>query len=201
MPIRYQSYYRAAHCAALFRGARALALRVSQADVRQALKPVLGGTCLKGAAILMLAVTAGQAQAQSCRNDQVLIETQSGESHAFSVEVADTPQERARGLMFRETMEEGAGMLFVYPAEQPVSFWMKNTLIPLDMIFTNQSGVIVSIHKNAIPYDETAIFGGEAVFSVLELNAGVSKAKNIEIGDVLLHPAYNFYTSLPCDAK
>jgi uncharacterized membrane protein (UPF0127 family) len=148
----------------------------------------------------MITANAGLAQAVTCRDDHVIIKTQNG-SHAFFVEVADDGQERARGLMFREAMDEDAGMLFVYPDPRPVSFWMKNTLIPLDMIFTNQLGVIVSIHENAMPHDETAIFGGEAVFSVLELNAGVSKAKSIEIGDVLLHPTYDFYTSLPCDAK
>lgn len=155
---------------------------------------------LGGAVLLLFAMTASctaQVLPAFCAVDQVTIETSSGR-HQFDVEVADTGAERARGLMFRETMPQAAGMLFVYPKLGPVSFWMKNTLIPLDMIFTDEQGVIVSIHKNAIPHDETPIFGGEAVFSVLELNSGVSKDKNIEIGDVLLHPAYDFYVSEPC---
>lgn len=143
---------------------------------------------------------AGQAEAAPCQSDVVVVDALSG-SHTFSVEVADDAQERAQGLMFRDTLDEAAGMLFVYPKPRSVSFWMKNTLIPLDIIFTDQRGVVVSIHENAIPYDETPIFGGDAVFSVLELNAGVSQALDIKIGDVLRHPAYDFYTSLPCSAK
>jgi uncharacterized membrane protein (UPF0127 family) len=142
----------------------------------------------------------GRASAAGCPIHQLSVQTQTG-TPQFSVEVADDDQERARGLMFRDAMPESAGMLFVYPKPRSVSFWMKNTLIPLDMIFTDVRGVIVSIHKNAIPHDETPIFGGEAIFSVLELNAGVSKAKNIKVGDVLLHSAYDFYTKAPCGAK
>ena len=148
-----------------------------------------------------LAVLAGGALAQdACVRDEVRVVSQSA-THLFSIEVADTAKERAQGLMFRESMPESHGMLFVYANPAPVNFWMKNTLIPLDMIFTDQRGVIVTIHENAIPLDETPIFGGEAIFSVLELKGGVSKAKNIKVGDVLLHPAYDFYTSVPCEAK
>lgn len=154
----------------------------------------------QGLAVALIAVSVGQAEASPCQSDQIVIQSQSGD-HRFSVEVADDARERARGLMFRKAMPQDAGMLFVYDKAQPVSFWMKNTLIPLDMIFTDPRGVIVLVHENAIPHDETPIFGGEAIFSVLELNAGVSKGKNIKIGDVLLHPAYDFFTSMPCDAK
>lgn len=195
--------FRAAQCVALFSARSVLSVRewfdrlpVTQ---RPASKPLKASLCL-AAALAVFAASTGRAEALSCDADHVVIETQSG-SHTFSVAVADDAAERARGLMFVEAMDEDAGMLFVYPKPRPVNFWMKNTLIPLDMIFTDQSGTIVSIHENAIPHDETAIFGGEAVFSVLEINAGVSKAKSIAIGDVLLHPAYDFYTSLPCDAK
>jgi len=196
-------YLRAAQCAALFSKCSGLSARkwFDQQPVtqRSASKPLKAYLYLAAALAVSVAST-GRAEALTCAADHVVIETQSG-SHSFSVDVADDAAERARGLMFVEAMDEDAGMLFVYPDPRPVNFWMKNTLIPLDMIFTDQSGVIVSIHENAIPHDETAIFGGEAIFSVLEINAGVSKAKSIEIGDVLLHPAYDFFTSLPCDAK
>jgi uncharacterized membrane protein (UPF0127 family) len=148
----------------------------------------------------MAAAQAETAEAEACDPMTVRVMTSTGPV-PFDIELAQTASERARGLMYRESMPTDAGMLFVYEKPAPVSFWMKNTLIPLDMIFTDQRGVIVSIHKNAIPHDETPIFGGEAVFSVLELNAGVSLAKNIKIGDVLLHPSYDFFTSLPCRAK
>lgn len=207
MQSNFNGSKRAAHCVALLsmrsvQSARAWFDRHRHVTLRSLMsgsKPLKASLCLAAALVVSVASTE-RAEAQSCRADQVVIETQSG-SHSFSVDVADDAAERARGLMFVEAMEEDAGMLFVYPDPRPVNFWMKNTLIPLDMIFTDQSGVIVSIHENAIPHDETAIFGGEAIFSVLEINAGVSKAKSIEIGDVLLHPAYDFFTSLPCDAN
>lgn len=190
--------------------AQRAALFVSRAVLRTKvfglLRPLAGLSGLRRLSVLALAFTVavggdwGHASAAACPVDQVSVQTQTG-THVFSVEVADDNQERARGLMFRDSMPESAGMLFVYPKPQPVSFWMKNTLIPLDMIFTDLRGVIVSIHKNAIPHDETPIFGGEAVFSVFEINSGVSKAKNIKVGDVLLHSAYDFYTKAPCRAK
>lgn len=194
---------RAAHCVALFIGATRYRGAGAGSSVSRSLASKLtAGRRLCSALVLGAVAISGAVQPAfaTCSADQVIIETQSGQ-HRFDVELADTGAERAQGLMFRESMPQDAGMLFVYPKPRPVSFWMKNTLIPLDMIFTDQRGVIVSIHKNAIPYDETPLFGGDAIFSVLELNSGVSKGKNIKIGDVLLHPAYDFYISTPCGAK
>jgi uncharacterized membrane protein (UPF0127 family) len=203
MQVKFDKHKGAAQCVAFFSARSARSARNwfdrTRATLTSASKP-LKVSCGVAVALTLTVASTGQAEAMSCGTDQVVIETQSG-SHVFSIEVADDAQERARGLMFVEAMDADAGMLFVYSESGPVSFWMKNTLIPLDMIFTNQSGVIVSIHENAIPHDETPIFGGEAVFSVLELNAGVSKAKSINVGDVLSHPAYDFFTSLPCEAK
>jgi uncharacterized membrane protein (UPF0127 family) len=119
----------------------------------------------------------------------------------FSIELADTPEERARGLMFREAMGPFEGMLFVYERPQSVHFWMKNTLIPLDMIFTDQTGRIASIHHNAIPHDLTAIFGGDEIFAVLEINAGMSSRLGLKIGDVLQHPAYGASAIQKCSVK
>ena len=106
----------------------------------------------------------------------------------FTVELADEPEERAQGLMFRENMAQGAGMLFLYDAPQRATFWMRNTLIPLDMIFIDPSGVVTHVHENAVPLDETTIDGGPGVLMVLEINGGLSGRLGIVPGSELRHP-------------
>ncbi|ETX27319.1 DUF192 domain-containing protein [Roseivivax isoporae] len=107
----------------------------------------------------------------------------------FAVDVADTPEERARGLMFVEEMPRFTGMLFVYERPQPVSFWMKNTLIPLDIIFADASGTVQRVHPDAVPGDLTAIPGGDGIQYVLEVNGGMSESLGIAPGVELQHPA------------
>ncbi|MCP4821806.1 MAG: DUF192 domain-containing protein [Shimia sp.] len=107
----------------------------------------------------------------------------------FSVEVADTDAERAQGLMHRESMPMSAGMLFIYERPQRASFWMRNTLIPLDIFFADSTGVVQHVHHNAIPLDETPIPGGDAVLYVLEINGGLAKAMGIQAGSELRHGA------------
>ena len=110
-------------------------------------------------------------------------------SASFTVELADEPEERSQGLMHRESMAASAGMLFIYERPQRATFWMRNTLIPLDMIFLNDEGVITRIHENAVPLDETTIDGGPNVLAVLEINAGLSGALGLSVGDELRHEA------------
>lgn len=110
-------------------------------------------------------------------------------SAGFSVEIADDAGERAQGLMHRESLPAGAGMLFVYEHPQPVSFWMENTLIPLDMVFLDAAGRVVKVHENAVPLDRTPIPGGEDVLAVLEINGGLARAIGIAPGAELRHPA------------
>ncbi len=112
-----------------------------------------------------------------------------GASVRFAVEVMDTPEGRARGLMHRESLGRFAGMLFVYPNEAPVAFWMRNTLIPLDMVFIDSSGIVRKIHANAIPLDETSIPSGEPVQYVLEINGGMADMLKLQVGDQIRHPA------------
>lgn len=106
----------------------------------------------------------------------------------FQVEVADDEAERARGLMFREAMPRFDGMLFVYDKPEPVAFWMKNTLIPLDMLFFGADGRLVSVHENAVPGDLTPIPGGDAIQYVLEINGGAARRLGIAPGAELRHP-------------
>ena len=119
----------------------------------------------------------------------------------FSVEVADDAAERAQGLMQRERMAKFAGMLFVYDSPQPVAFWMRNTLIPLDMLFFDGSGRLEAIKENAIPLDETPIPGGDDIRYVLEINGGLARELGIEPGAVIRHPSLDQATAAwPCEA-
>jgi len=107
----------------------------------------------------------------------------------FDVDVVDTPETRARGLMFVEDMPRSQGMLFVYERPGRVSFWMKNTLIPLDMIFADATGVVQRVHSNAVPGDLTAIPGGDGIQYVLEINGGLSQRYGLRPGATLRHPS------------
>ncbi len=107
----------------------------------------------------------------------------------FAVEIADDGAERARGLMFRESMPTMSGMLFIYERPQPLAFWMRNTLIPLDMLFVDDTGTVVKIHKNAVPLDETSLSGGpDPLLAVLEVNGGMTTRLGITEGSQLRHP-------------
>lgn len=97
----------------------------------------------------------------------------------FKVELAQTPQECARGLMNRETLGENEGMLFIFPKSHPVSMWMKNTPLSLDMIFMNQKGEILAIEENTIPYSLEHIGPIENTTQVLELLGGTVKKHHI----------------------
>jgi uncharacterized protein len=111
--------------------------------------------------------------------------------HVFAVELASTPQEQATGLMFRRELPEGRGMLFDFHRDQPTSFWMKNTYIPLDMIFIRGDGRILRIAENTVPLSETLIPSGGPVRAVLEVIAGTAKRLGIAPGDRVGHPIFD----------
>ena len=118
------------------------------------------------------------------------------------VEVADDQAERAQGLMHRKSMSAGAGMLFVYQKTAPSTFWMENTLIPLDMLFADESGRITHIHHNAVPLDRTLISSAGPVRYVLEINAGLSRALGLSVGSELRHPSILQNLAIwPCEAR
>ena len=119
--------------------------------------------------------------------EPLVAETDAGE-RAFNVEIADDPVERSRGLMFRQEMDNDHGMLFVFEESQPVGFWMKNTPLPLDLVFIGQDGKVRAIEKGE-PFSEAPIAPGEPVQFVLELNAGTAAEAGIENGDLIRHPA------------
>lgn len=109
--------------------------------------------------------------------------------HEFRVEVAETSAERAKGLMFRRAMPQNQGMLFDFHVETPILMWMKNTYIPLDMVFVSKQGIVTKIAPNAAPMSEQTISGGVA-YAVIELNAGVASAIDLKPGDEVRHPAF-----------
>lgn len=115
---------------------------------------------------------------------EVTLHTSQG-AHRLTVEIADTPQARARGLMYRERLDAGQGMLFLYPAPRRVTMWMKNTVIPLDMLFINGDGRIVRVARNAQPHSLTIIPSGEPVIAVLEIAGGRAAELNVAAGDRL----------------
>ncbi|CUJ35091.1 hypothetical protein TA5113_03134 [Cognatishimia activa] len=143
---------------------------------------------LKSVTVVLGLMFAANLAGAECRPDTVHLRGDWGKAR-FSVEVADNASERARGLMERPSMPLSAGMLFVYHQTRPVSFWMRNTLIPLDMIFLDENGVVVNVHHNAIPLDETLIPSRAPTRYVLEVNAGLSKALGITKGTELRHPS------------
>ncbi|MCV0396802.1 MAG: DUF192 domain-containing protein [Rhizobiaceae bacterium] len=108
----------------------------------------------------------------------------------FSIEIADDPTERARGLMFRESMPDDRGMLFVFDATRPVGFWMRNTPMPLDLVFIGEDGVVRAILPGEPLSDDTISPGpGVPIRFVLELKRGTAKAAGIREGTRLVHPA------------
>jgi uncharacterized membrane protein (UPF0127 family) len=105
-------------------------------------------------------------------------------AHHFTVEVAATPEQQERGLMFRKSLAGDRGMIFPYDPPQDVSFWMENTLIPLDIIFIRSDGTIVRITK-AKALDETPLPAGEPIAAVLEIRGGRAAELGIKEGDVV----------------
>ena len=140
---------------------------------------------------------AGNVQA-SCSPDRLGVFGDFGRAY-FSVTLADDDQERAQGLMNVAEMATMSGMLFAYDAPRPVAFWMRNTLIPLDMLFVSSNGQVQRIHHNAKPLDETVIDGGPGIQFVLEINGGMAARLGIQEGDVIQHPLIVEDAKRPCE--
>lgn len=151
-------------------------------------------------AALAFAAIAPPALADSadCAPDRLDIRGDFGAAH-FTVEIADDPIEQRRGLMFREHLAASQGMLFVYPWDGAPAFWMKNTLIPLDMLFITSEGVVQHVHPMAKPGDLTPISGGSGVRAVLEIKGGLAAAIGVAPGDEIRHPAFGAGARWACD--
>jgi hypothetical protein len=114
--------------------------------------------------------------------ETLTIDTAKG-ARTFHVEIAADEDTQARGLMFRREMAPDAGMIFEFPRAQFVTFWMKDTYLPLDMVFVRADGTVASVAANAAPMSEAKIPSGEPVKAVIEINAGLAKSLDIEPGD------------------
>lgn len=137
---------------------------------------------------------AGPAVAQqdlaTFERDSLVVETSEGTELAFDIELAVNPQQQAQGLMYRRSLAADAGMLFIYRPARRVSMWMKNTLIPLDMLFIAEDGVIVKLVERTVPLSLTTISSGERVRAVLEINGGMASRLGIRPGDRIVHPVF-----------
>ena len=121
--------------------------------------------------------------------ETLVIVTATG-THQFRVEVMRTEPERERGLMFRRYLPQDRGMLFDFEIERPVAMWMKNTYVPLDMVFIGRAGKIVGFAENTEPLSEKVIASGVPAYSVLELNAGIASKIGLKVGDIVRHPLF-----------
>lgn len=130
----------------------------------------------------------------ACAQEEVhrerLVVESGDELHVFQVEIADAPHEQAQGLMHRTEMAEDHGMFFIFGDYAPRRFWMKNTLIPLDIIFVHQDGVIHHIHRQAQPHDTSGAPSNGPAKAVLEINGGLSDQLGIKEGDRVLHAIF-----------
>ena len=147
----------------------------------------------RAVALLVIAfavsVACGALPAQAAGEGTLEIVSKTG-VHAFTVELATNDDERSRGLMFRKELPEGRGMLFDFSREQPVSFWMHNTFIPLDMIFIRGDGRILHIAENTEPLSDRLIPSGGPVRAVLEVIGGTARKLGIAPGDRVESPIF-----------
>ena len=134
--------------------------------------------------------------AQDSRNPQgptepLQVVTHAGVAHRFKVEVVDNDETRELGLMFRMSLAPNAGMLFDFKAPQDVSFWMKNTYIPLDIIFIGADGHILNIARQATPFSEANLPSAGPALGVLEIKGGRAAELGIEPGDLVKHRIFH----------
>jgi hypothetical protein len=134
--------------------------------------------------------------AQEQERYPLLVQGQDGTENRFTVELALTPQAQQAGLMNRDSLPDDGGMFFPFEASGNHSFWMKNTLISLDMLFIDEEGVIRYIHHNATPGSLEGVSAGVPVKAVLELKGGQAQARGIKEGDRVVYPVPSSASSL-----
>jgi uncharacterized membrane protein (UPF0127 family) len=164
-------------------------------------------TVAAAAVLALLAAAAPAARGDAVRplsafpRERLAIETRSARRHLFEAWRADTPQTRAQGLMFVSELRADRAMIFVYDPPQRAGMWMKNTLIPLDMLFVDDGGCVVKIHPRALPGDLTGIAADVPVVLVVELAGGTAASLGLSQGDRVMRPDAGWpRESRPCTA-
>lgn len=140
--------------------------------------------------LAVLAILPTAQAAASCEIDRIEAFPTDSEVAAFIIEIADDPGEQAQGLMFRPSMPADAGMLFIFDPPRPASFWMQNTMIPLDMLFIGDDGRVESISERRDTYSQRVSNSDGPVRAVLEINGGLARQLGIGPGTQLRHPAF-----------
>ncbi len=135
---------------------------------------------------LAIAISGAAPLRAEMRKDILKLITASGE-HTFTVEVTETAEQKARGLMFRRSLADDAGMLFPYTPPQEATMWMRNTYISLDMVFIRKDGIVHRIEAGTEPFSEAVIASNGDVAAVLELKAGVAAKVQLKPGDKVIH--------------
>ncbi len=139
--------------------------------------------------VMLLPAVPVEAQLQRFETSQLTI-VSAGGPHRFTVELAETPAQMAQGLMFRRSLGADSGMLFDYKEPTVATMWMRNTLIPLDMLFVDEHGRIVNIHERAVPQSDDVIAAAGPVRAVIELAGGAAARLGIKPGDRVLYPIF-----------
>jgi uncharacterized membrane protein (UPF0127 family) len=124
-----------------------------------------------------------------------IVSSDSSQRAAVKVEIANTPDAREIGLMYRNHLDDNAGMIFIFPSPNTAQFWMKNTVIPLDMLFADANGKVLGVVANAQPYSEALLGGFSGTVYVLEVNAGYAAKHHVVAGDRLEFQGFNPHTS------
>lgn len=144
---------------------------------------------MMASALIYLFRPADGTDLQKFSSSELTILSASG-PHRFKVELAETPAQMTQGLMFRTSLPPDAGMLFDYKEPTAATMWMRNTLIPLDMLFVDAQGRIVNIHQRAVPESLDLIAAAAPVRAVIELNGGTASRLGIRPGDQVVHPIF-----------
>lgn len=148
-------------------------------------------------AFVVFVVPGCRAEDHKADLQKLVITRADGKNIELDIETAATPESRTVGLMFRKEMPENAGMLFLFDEAANRAFWMRNTLIPLDMIFIEKDGVIGHIHANAIPHDETPVPSNGPATAVLEINGGRAAELGLKPGDIVHHAHFGNELAVP----